>query len=157
MAIIRFTDQPFFTNPWAEFERLRQGLDQLSRNLLSTTETGGRATVFPPLNIYENDENLIIKAELPGMQAEDLDISVEGDTLTIQGKRQRQEEEKASYHRREIASGSFSRAITLPTKVDMDKIQASLNEGILTVTLAKAAEAKPRKIAVQTEANRREQ
>jgi len=149
MAIIRFADQPFFGNPWAEFERLRQGLDHLSRNLLSAAEAGARATVFPPLNIFEDDDHLIIKAELPGVKAEDLDISIEGDTLTLQGKRERKEVEKASYHRREITSGSFRRAITLPTKVDVNGIKAKLHEGILTITLAKAAEVKPRKIAIE--------
>jgi len=152
MALIRFTEQPRFMNPWAEFERIRQGLDALSRNMLGEGRVAMPATVFPPLNIYETKEELIIKAELPGVKAEDLDISLEGDTLTLQGQRKRTDEgEKTSYHRREIEAGSFSRALTLPTKVDLDKMTAKLVDGILTITLQKADEVKPRHIEISTE------
>ncbi len=153
MALIRFADQPQFRNPWAEFERIRQGLDEISRSFLSgAVNRPINPTVYPPLNIFEDEEHLIIKAELPGFKAEDIDISLEGDTLTLQGKRDlRPEEEKISYHRREIATGSFSRAITLPTKIDPDSISATLKNGILTVTLSKAPEVRPRKISVITE------
>jgi HSP20 family protein len=81
-------------NPWAEFERIRQGLDVLSQNLLSEGRLARPATVYPPLNIYETKDALIIKAELPGVKAEDLDISLEGDTLTLQGQRKRTEEKR---------------------------------------------------------------
>ncbi len=152
MALIRFTEQPRFMNPWAEFERIRQGLDALSRNMLSEGRVAMPATVYPPLNIYETKDELIIKAELPGVKAEDLEISLEGDTLTMQGQRKKTEEnEKTSYHRREIEAGSFSRALTLPTKVDPDKISAKLADGILTITLQKADEVKPRHIEITTE------
>jgi len=150
MALIRLSDRPHFRNPWAEFERIRQGLDELSRAFLGQEFAPlSRATVYPPLNIYETGEAVVVKAELPGIQADDLDISVEGDTLTIQGKRPpRQEGEEISYHRREINYGSFSRAVTLPTKIDVDKIEAKLQDGILTITLPKAEEVKPKKISV---------
>jgi len=152
MALIRFTEQPRFMNPWAEFERIRQGLDVLSQNLLSEGRIARPATVYPPLNIYETKDALIIKAELPGVRAEDLDISQEGDTLTLQGRRKRTEEsEETSYHRREIKAGSFSRALTLPTKVDLDRMTARLADGILTITLQKADEVKPRHIQISTE------
>lgn len=151
MALIRFAQQPHLRNPWAEFERIRQGLDELSRAFISEVPKA-RATVFPPLNVYEDTDCLIIKAELPGVKAEDLDISIEGDTLTLQGKRKpRKEDEKISYHRREIETGNFSRAIALPTKVDMEDISAKLKNGILVITLQKAAEVKPRRISVVTE------
>jgi len=152
MAVIRFTEGPRFRNPWAEFERIRQGFDQLSRSMLSSEAPYTNATVYPPINMYEDAEQLIIKAELPGISPDDMDISIEGETLTLQGKRQRrQDDEQLSYHRREIALGSFSRAIALPTKIDSDHISAKLANGILTITLAKAAEVKPRKISVITE------
>ncbi|MCF6187742.1 MAG: Hsp20/alpha crystallin family protein [Desulfobulbaceae bacterium] len=151
MALIRFTERPHFRNPWAEFERIRRGLDELSQNLISEGKMHMHATVYPPLNMYENADSLIIKAELPGVQAEDLDISVEGDTLTLLGKRKaHQEEEQTSYHRREIEAGNFSRAIALPTKVDLDKITAKLVDGVLTITLTKADEVKPRQISITT-------
>ncbi len=151
MALIRFAPQTGFRNPWAEFERIRQELDAFSRTLAGETARP-RATVYPPLNIAEDADNLVIKAELPGVRAEDLDISIEGETLTLQGKRApRHDEENVSYHRREIETGSFSRAITLPTRVDVDKINARLVNGILTITLQKAAEVKPRQISVTTD------
>jgi len=151
MALIRFTERPHFRNPWAEFERIRRGLDELSQNLVNEGKMHIHATVYPPLNMYENKEALIIKAELPGVRVEELDISVEGDTLTLQGKRTtREKEETTSYHRREIESGNFSRAIALPTKIDLDKIAATLNDGILTITLTKAEEVKPRQIRIST-------
>jgi HSP20 family protein len=151
MAIIRLTERPGFMNPWAEFERIRQGLDQLSQSMAGGDVLHGRATVFPPVNVYEDKEHIIIKAEIPGVTYEDLDISIEGETLSIQGVREKHEDEKISFHRREIERGSFSRAITLPTKIDPDNVFARLKNGILTITIGKAAEVKPRQITVSTE------
>lgn len=151
MALIRFTERPHFRNPWAEFERIRRGLDELSQNLAGEGKTQMGATVYPPLIMYENKNSLIIKAELPGIQVEDLDVSIEGDTLTLQGKRNPQQEEgNISYHRREIKTGNFSRAIALPTRVDLDKVSAKLVDGILTLTLSKREEFKPRQINITT-------
>ena len=152
MAIIRFTDRPGQINPWAEFERLRRGLDQFSRNFLTREEQHSGGTVFPALNVYEDEDVLSIKAELPGVKAEHLDISFEGETLTIKGKREPYNNgEELSYHRREIETGSFSRAITLPIKVDPNSISARLQDGILSITMEKAASVKPRQINVVTE------
>lgn len=152
MALIRFTERPHFRNPWAEFERIRRGLDELSQNLISEGKAHMTPTVFPPLNIYEGAETLLLKAELPGIKAEDLDISIEGDTLTLQGTRKHgQEDENVSYHRREIETGNFSRAIALPARIDMDKITAKLSDGILTLTLHKADVVKPKQIHITTE------
>lgn len=152
MAVIRFAERPRFRNPWSEFERIRRGFDELSRNFLSGEVPFSSATVYPPLNMYEDAEQLIIKAELPGVAASDMDISLEGDTLTLQGRRDPLPyDDKVSYHRREITRGSFSRAIALPTKIDQESIVAKLANGILTITLAKAADVKPRKITVVTE------
>jgi len=150
MTLIRFAEQPHFRNPWAEFERIRRGLDELSQTLINEGRSRMHPTVFPPLNIIETRDSLVIRAELPGVSTDDLDISVEGDTLTLQGKRERvlDENDKVSYHRREIATGSFSRAIALPTKVDLDKMSARLADGILTITLQKADEVKPRQISI---------
>lgn len=152
MAFIRFVDRPAFRNPWAEFERIRQGLDELSRSYGEKGKAQGRANVFPPLNIYEEPDRLVLTAELPGVKAEDLDLSIEGDTLTLQGKREhRQDEPGISYHRREIESGSFSRAIALPVKVDAERVAAKLNNGVLIISLMKASEVTPRQIKVSAE------
>ena len=152
MAFIRFTDRPAFRNPWVEFERIRQGLDELSRSYTEKGKAQIRANVYPPLNIYEEADKMVVTAEIPGVKPEDLDISLEGETLSIQGKRgSREDDFTISYHRREIESGSFSRAVALPVKVDMERISAKLVNGILTVTLMKAAEATPRQIRVNAD------
>lgn len=152
MAFIRFGDRPELRNPWTEFERIRQGLDRLSQGYFVRENPFGGATVFPALNVYEEQERLTIKAELPGVDAQNLTVSLEGDTLTIKGKREMAHNgDKRSYHRREIETGAFSRALTLPIKVNPDTITAKLSNGILTITLEKAAEVKPRQVTVMTE------
>jgi Molecular chaperone (small heat shock protein) len=152
MPYVRFIDRPTFRNPWAEFERIRKGLDELSRSYFEKGEGQSRANVYPALNMYEETDRLIVTAELPGVKPADLELSIEGDTLTIQGKRaQGQNEAGTSYHRREIESGSFSRAIGLPVKVDVEHVGARLANGTLTVTLMKASAVSPRQIHVTTE------
>jgi HSP20 family protein len=152
MTFLRFADRPAFGNPWAEFERIRQGLDELSRSYVEKGKGHIRANVYPPLNIYEETDRLLVTAELPGVKASDLEVSIEGETLTIQGKRDRRQNESGiSYHRREIESGSFSRAITLPVKVEAEQVSARLINGILTVTLQKASAATPRQIKITAE------
>lgn len=154
MALIRFTERPDFRNPWAEFERIRRGLDELSQNLVSEGKSHMNPTVFPPINIFEETDALFLKAELPGFQAEDLKISIEGDTLTLQGTRKKSsDDENVSYHRQEIKTGNFSRAIALPARIDMDKISAKLSKGILTLTLYKADVVQPKQIKINTDDN----
>ena len=147
MAIIRFTDRPLFRNPWADFDRIRREFDSLYRGV---ADSYGAPTVYPALNISEDPQSIKVRAEVPGVKPASLDISVEGDTLTIKGERTAcPTDEKLSYHRREIECGRFSRAITLPTKVNVDKVEAKSVNGILTITLPKAEEVKPRKIEVK--------
>ena len=153
MAIPRFTEKPYFRNPWMEFERIRRGLDKLSRETFGDNfYSPSQASVYPPLNIFETPTSLIVKAELPGVKPEQLDISIEGDTLTIKGKREMHYEEgKTSFHRREIQSGSFNRSVGLSVKIDLDSLSAKLVNGILTVTLNKAAETQPRRINISAQ------
>ncbi|MBM9513446.1 Hsp20/alpha crystallin family protein [Desulfogranum marinum] len=153
MPIIRFAERAPFRNPWAEFERIRQGLDELSKNYGDRGRQQERSNVFPALNIYEQDDRLIVTAEIPGVSNQDLDISVEGETLTLKGKRENAvaKDTPVSYHRREIESGTFSRAVALPVKIDLDNLSARLIDGILTITLPKAAKATPRKIQILSE------
>lgn len=152
MALIRFGERPELRNPWAEFERIRQGLDRLSHGYYAKETPFGGATVFPALNVFEERGTLTIKAELPGVEPGDLTVSLEGDTLTIKGKREsRHNGEKLSYHRREIEAGNFSRAVNLSIKVNPETVSAKLTNGILTITMEKAAEVKPRQVTVTTE------
>ncbi|GAB4337978.1 MAG: Hsp20/alpha crystallin family protein [Desulfobulbaceae bacterium] len=151
MPFIRFIDRPGIPNPWAEFERIRQGMDRLSRGFLTGEKLQERGTVFPALNVYEDEEGITIRAELPGVKAAHLDISIEGDTLTIKGRREATATgSDISFHRREIETGSFSRAIGLPRQTDPDSITARLHNGILDIRMKKSAHAKPRRVNVVT-------
>jgi len=103
----------------------------------------------PVVDIYDKGGEVVIHAELPGMKKEDIDVRVENNVLTIRGKKERKEEVKEEgYFRTERAYGTFSRSFSLPTTVDVSKIVAEYKEGVLTLSLPKAEEAKPRQIAV---------
>lgn len=104
--------------------------------------------VFPPVNIYETRDGFAVRAEMPGVDKDTLDISARGDQLTIEGERKVEAPEGASYHRRERAGGHFSRVVTLPKPVDSERIQATFKNGVLEVLLPVVPEMKPRKIAV---------
>ena len=150
MALIRFEERPFFRNPWLEFERMRRDIESLMRGFEhGATGVPGAAAVFPAMNLTEDNDHIYINAEVPGITASELDISVEGDTLIIKGERKAEAAgEKVSFHRREIERGRFSRAITLPTKVDATKVEARTVDGILHITMAKSEEVKPKQIKV---------
>ncbi|HZU30498.1 MAG TPA: Hsp20/alpha crystallin family protein [Candidatus Angelobacter sp.] len=103
----------------------------------------------PPVDIYSDEQNLVLKLEVPGVNEEDLNVSVENNTLTIQGERKFEKEEKEeNFHRIERRYGSFLRTFKLPNTVDTEKVEASYDKGILKITLGKKAEAKPRQIKV---------
>jgi HSP20 family protein len=105
--------------------------------------------VYPPLNITQDTDNFYVRAEMPGVKLEDIELTAIRNKLAISGKREIIEE-NASYHRREREGGSFSRSLTLPSEVDGDRVDARYDDGVLTVTLPKAEEAKPRQIAIKT-------
>ena len=108
--------------------------------------------VFPLINVGESDDNIVISAELPGVKPEDLDISVKNDTVTVKGeKKVGPHPAGANFYRKERHEGVFSRILTLPVKVDTEAAAAVFKNGILTLTLPKAAEAKSRQIAIKTE------
>jgi HSP20 family protein len=105
---------------------------------------------FPAINMWVNDDGQIVNAEMPGIRAEDVDVSVDGDILTISGVRGSDElPEGAQYLRRERSSGNFSRSIQLPYKVASDRVDASFKNGILTITLPRAEADKPKKITIK--------
>ena len=104
-------------------------------------------TFVPPVDVYEDEHNLVLKLEIPGVNEEDLNVSLENNTLTIQGERKFEKEEKEeNFHRIERRYGSFIRTFRLPNTVDTEKVEASYDKGILKVALAKRAEAKPKTI-----------
>jgi HSP20 family protein len=103
----------------------------------------------PAVDIYEQDGNIVLKAELPGVDPKEVDIRVENNTLTLRGERKLDHEVKRdNFHRIERAYGAFSRSFTLPNVVDTDKIKAEVKEGVLKVVLPKREEAKPKQISI---------
>ena len=103
----------------------------------------------PPVDIYEQEGNIVLKAEVPGVDPKDVDILVENNVLTLRGERKFDEDvKKESYHRVERSYGTFTRSFTLPNVVDADKIKAEHKDGVLRVTLPKKEEAKPRQIQI---------
>jgi len=104
----------------------------------------------PAVDIAEHDEQYLVEVELPGVNKEDVKITLENNILTIRGeKKQEKETRKESYHRVERSYGSFQRSFTLPTTIKSDKIDAAYKDGILQITLPKAEEAKPKQIEVK--------
>lgn len=111
-----------------------------------------RESWMPSVDILEKDGNLILRAELPGMTEKDIDLKIEGNTLTLKGERKMENEDKKSdYHRVESFYGSFSRSFRLPDTVDYEKIDAKYKNGVLTVTLPQKPEVKPREIPVSVQ------
>jgi HSP20 family protein len=105
--------------------------------------------VFPAVNIYDDGETFLVRAEVPGVDRESLEITTRGEQVTIRGERVVQTAEgPASYHRREREGGRFRRVVTLPQRVDGDKVSATYREGVLEVTLPRVSEEKPRKIQI---------
>ena len=142
-------------NPMQQF---RDEMDRLVSNVFTNPAVAGATRLvtgrgFPALNLWENDEKLFVEAEVPGLKAEHLDVTVVGDELTIKGERPEELPPEGSFHRRERGVGSFTRVMRLPSEVDADRVQAALNDGVLLLTLPKAETAKPRKIKVKAETN----
>jgi HSP20 family protein len=109
------------------------------------------AGVFPLINLTEDKDSYYVRAELPGVKADELDIQVTGNNLSISGERKiAAEDEGAKYHRREREAGTFSRMVGLPGEVNTDKVEASLEDGILNVVVSKAEIAKPKQITVSS-------
>ena len=139
-----------FRTPFQELERMRQQMDSLFGQLSDSDYSRFRAGVFPAVNLTEDKDNYFVRAELPGVKAADLDIQATSKGVSISGERKLAlEGENVRYHRRERESGSFSRIISLPGDVDADKVDAKLENGILTVIVPKAEAAKPKQITVK--------
>lgn len=144
--------QPFrgFYSPRREMERLRREMNRLFSDLPARSE-GTAAAGYPAMNVWTNEDGAILTAELPGVNVEDIDISVVGDTLTLSGNRQFAElPEGATYHRRERAHGRFSRVFRLPFPIDSEQVEASFEKGVLSITLPRPESDKPKKISIKT-------
>jgi HSP20 family protein len=107
------------------------------------------STFAPPVDVYEDEHNITLKIEVPGIDEKDIDVQIENNTLTVNGERKFEKEEKEENYRRvERQYGSFTRSFTLPNTVDPEHVQAHYDKGILKIQLAKKAEAKPKQIKV---------
>jgi len=137
--------------PVREMMTLREAMDRLFDDAFTrplSVRDGGWST--PAVDMYQTDNDVVIKAALPGFKADDVQINVTGDLLTIRGELKHEDEQnEKSWHLREQRWGSFERSVSLPTAVVSDKAQADFANGILTITLPKAEEVKPKTITVK--------
>jgi len=143
--------------PWKPLEELgtlRHEMDRLFERFFGEWPTWPKydAGWAPRIDLAENKDSVTIKAELPGLEAKEVDVSIFRDTLTIKGEKKEEHEEKDEhYHLVERSHGAFSRMVRLPTAVDAEKIKATFKNGVLTVTLPKTEEARQKAISVSAE------
>ena len=142
--------RPTFEGTVSDFDQIRREMLRLLDTVTDDVGPGSGVGVFPPLNITQDDDNFYLRAEIPGIKPAELSISALRNRVSISGKREiPREHDRVSYHRKERPEGAFNRAVTLPTEVDAERVEARYTDGILTLTLPKAEQAKPRQIAVR--------
>jgi HSP20 family protein len=135
--------------PMREMMTLREAMDRLFDDAF-TRPVNANNWGAPAIDLYQTNDNVVVKAALPGLKADDVQISITGDVLTLKGEfKQNNEVKETTYHIKEQRYGSFERSVMLPTDVETDKAKADFENGILTVTLPKAEQVKPRTITVK--------
>lgn len=143
-------------DPFREMSSLRDQMDRAFEDTLShlgisrpwTTGDGGQ--LFFPVDLIETDENIIVTASLPGARPEDVNITIQGNTMTISGEIKQEEMKEGEVYFRERRTGSFRRSFTLPTSVNAERVNAMFENGVLKVTVPKSEEAKPKKIQIKS-------
>jgi HSP20 family protein len=136
--------------PAREIMSLREAMDRLFDDAFTRPLSLTGTWSVPAVDMYQTDDEIVVKAALPGVKADEVQISVTGEVLTIKGEVKQEEEKKErSWHIRERRYGSFERSIILPTDVVADKAKAEFENGVLTITLPKAEDVKPRTISVK--------
>ena len=146
MAIVRW-------EPLREFSTLQNEMNRLFNTVFDAPAGNGSGTTLrrwmPAMDLVETDDHFVLRADLPGLSEEDVNIEVEDRVLTISGERKAEHElTKEGYHRLERAFGSFSRALTLPEGVDADAVAATFDRGVLEVRIPKPEQRKPRKVTI---------
>jgi len=141
--------------PLREFSTLQDRMNRMNRFFRESyspegpEETLTTTSFAPPVDIYEDEHNITLKLEVPGIDEKDIDVRIENNTLTVHGERKFEKEEKEENFRRvERQYGSFTRSFTLPSSVDSGQVSANYEKGVLNIKLAKKAEAKPKQIKV---------
>ena len=133
--------------PMREMITLREAMDRLFNDAFTPSSFSGGLQI-PAVDLYQTDDEVVVKASLPGLKAEDVQITVTGEMLTLKGEfKQKEDVKEKAYHLREQRYGIFERTFALPTEVVSDKAKAEFENGILTITLPKAEEVKPKMIA----------
>ena len=135
---------------WDPFRELNALTERFGNFPGRLWEAPASTTVWnPAVDIFENDNEVIVKAELPGMEAKDIDVKLENNVVTLRGERRFEKEAKEeNYHRIEREYGSFSRAFSLPVTVNAEKVTAEYKDGVLTIVLPKKEEIKPKPIKI---------
>ena len=150
MSIIRY-QVPQLSN-WSSFDRLSSLRDEVNRLFdfsWPARDSGLFSGWSPALDVFDDKDSVVVKVELPGLKKDEINISLHEGVLTVSGERKRETEKKeGESFRSERYFGKFQRSVTLPTAVDSTKVSASYKDGVLTVELPKAEEAKPKQIAV---------
>ena len=141
--------------PLREFSAMQDRINRMNRLFLGSyrpevpEEALTTTSYAPPVDIYEDEHNITLKLEVPGIDEKDIDVRIENNTLTVHGERKIEKEEKEENFRRvERQYGSFTRSFTLPSSVDTGQVSAHYDKGVLKISLAKKAEAKPKQIKI---------
>ncbi len=147
MALIRW-------DPFREMSALQERMNRLFSDVRAQAPVRGEEIVqgawIPAVDIFETNEAIVLKAELPGITAQDISVEVKDNTLTLKGEKKFEKEVKEeNYHRVERSHGSFQRAFTLPGTIHQEKVKAKFKDGILEITLPKVEEAKPKQVKVE--------
>ncbi|MBF0298138.1 MAG: Hsp20/alpha crystallin family protein [Oligoflexia bacterium] len=133
---------------WETIYDLQRELDQMYSSSSDSKSTFSRG-IFPAINIFEKDEVLIIKTEIPSIDKKNINIKLQGDNIMISGERNIIHEKNCHYHRRERKSGSFNRQFKLPYRINQDTVKASIEDGVLTLLMNKAESEKTKVISIQ--------
>jgi HSP20 family protein len=154
MAIVKW--DPLSCGPFRELSAMQDRMNRFFEDALTRArvikEGLEEGTWIPPVDIYETGDDLVIKAELPGLSTEDVSVRVEDNVLTLKGERKRQEGiHRDTYHLMERSYGHFRRSFVLPNNVDQEKVQAKFKDGVLFIAIPKLKRIRPKKIAIEIE------
>lgn len=139
-----------YVHPRQSMQQLRDELDRLVSNFLSeSSHVSSPPKGSPAVNAWETPDGVFVELEVPGVKSDQLDIAIVGGELMLRIERPDMHQPNVTYHRRERPVGSFSRVVSLPVEVDSDRVEASLKDGVLTISLPKAESARPHKIAIR--------
>jgi HSP20 family protein len=136
--------------PMREMMTLREAMDRLFDDAFTRPLSLSGVSAAPAIDMYQTEDDVVVKATLPGLKPEDVEITVTGETLTLRGEyKQENEQSNARYHIREQRYGSFERSLMLPTDVKADKAKADFENGVLTITMPVAEAVKPKSITIK--------